>query len=279
MHSDSPRGVWAAPKNQIHSISIEKHEIFLKNIISLTSIQVRFFATKLVCCRLGRTFGILSVLDSRKVGAWAALQRSREADARRSRNPAWSTSYLIFRRDHIPLPDLRCSGHVSGSDGGWSAVLTPLWKGQGPWQLGPSLAPTHLPTASSGRVPAHWWPPPLPWSLWGEPPLHSQAILSVMASQGPAHSRSITLCSLHGTKRSAGTLFLSPHTSHRSLGWHRVRHIVGIWKRRIHQRADCLALSHLPQTTDFPSLGPSPRWTLARARLKDLDLWLERRAG
>lgn len=42
MQSESPRAVQAAPKSQIRSISAEKHEIFLKNIISLTSIQVRF---------------------------------------------------------------------------------------------------------------------------------------------------------------------------------------------------------------------------------------------
>lgn len=42
MQSDSPRGVQAAPESQIHSSSTEKHEIFLKNIISLTSIQVKF---------------------------------------------------------------------------------------------------------------------------------------------------------------------------------------------------------------------------------------------
>lgn len=40
--SDAPSGVWAASQNQTHRISTEKHEIFLKTIISLASIQVRF---------------------------------------------------------------------------------------------------------------------------------------------------------------------------------------------------------------------------------------------
>lgn len=42
VYSDAPSGVWAASQNQTHCISIEKHEIFLKTIISLSSIQVRF---------------------------------------------------------------------------------------------------------------------------------------------------------------------------------------------------------------------------------------------
>lgn len=57
-------------------------------------------------------------------------------------------------------------------------------------------------------------------------------------------------------------------------------HIGGIWKRRIHQSADCVSLSHLlhrPQA--FHHLVPSPPWTRSRACLKDLDLWPDSGTG
>lgn len=42
VYGDTLTGFWAASQNQTHHISTEKGEIFLKTIISLTSIQVTF---------------------------------------------------------------------------------------------------------------------------------------------------------------------------------------------------------------------------------------------
>lgn len=99
-----PEGSGQHPKNQTHSISTEKREIFLKTIISLTLIQVRFLLqklnlkTKLVCCRLRKNLWDFERSGFQKGGegpwTWTIFQNRREGGTQGSRDEMWFFTYF-----------------------------------------------------------------------------------------------------------------------------------------------------------------------------------------